>query len=152
MTCSRPGCPPSSCCCNGAPTYNHLNEMPIKVTRSDRKDSGVQKVKVIVTVSDVLPPLPWQFVYMDMPVVFFHPGLNRLTRLSSMDLTTSTGMLYTPKVFSPSLSSTWCSNWTSSLATAHIFDAASGQHPAGTTDHMPHPHPPPDWLASLASL
>jgi len=130
MTCSRPGCPPSSCCCNGAPTYNHSNDLTVQETRSDTEDSGVQELEVIVTVSDVLPPLPCQFVHVDMPVVFFHPGVNRQTGPSNMDPTIGTGMLYTPEVFGPSVSSTCCSNWTSTWATAHIFYAASGQHPA----------------------
>jgi hypothetical protein len=142
MTCSRPGCPPSSCCCNGAPTNNHLIDLPVQVTISDTEDSRVQELEVIVMVSDVLPPMPYQLVQEDMPVVFFNSGLNRLTEPSNMDLTTGTGMLYT-----------CCSNRTSSWATAHIFYAASGQQPASAVEsHLPHPHSPPDWLASLESL
>jgi len=142
MTCSRPGCPPPSCCSNRAPTYNHLNDLPFQVTRSAREDSGVQELEVIITFSYILPPLPCQLVHVDMPVVFFHPGINRLTGLSNMDPTTGTGMLYT-----------CCSTWTSSWATAHIFYAAPGQHPASAAEgHLPHPYPTPDWLASLESL
>jgi len=97
-------------------------------------------------VSDVLPPLPCQCVHVDMPVVFFHPGLNKLTGMSNIDPTKGTGMLYTPEVFGPSVFSTCCSNRTSSWATAHIFYAASRKHPASA------PTPPPEWLAGLEIL
>jgi hypothetical protein len=133
MTFSRPGCPPSSCCCNGAPSYNHFNETLVHITRFDREDFGVQELDVIATVG-VLPPMPCQVVHADMPVVFFHPGLDTPTGLSNMDLTTGTGMPYTPMVFSPSLSSTRCSNWISSWATAHIFYAESGQQLASAVE------------------